>query len=114
MDAVPFVIGEKGAGVRKPLEQYEMLRGFSQFLNWRQGDAIILAEANVLPDTDMEYFGKAGERLQMEQVDVAKTALKETGAKDISPTGEAASKDTAGGRETFGSISDVPEASTRT
>ncbi len=65
MDAVPFVIAEKGPGVRKPQEQYEMLRGFSQFLNWRQGDAIILAEANVLPGTDMEYFGKAGERLQM-------------------------------------------------
>jgi maltose alpha-D-glucosyltransferase/alpha-amylase len=28
-------------------------------------DAIILAEANVLPDIDMEYFGNAGERLQM-------------------------------------------------
>jgi maltose alpha-D-glucosyltransferase / alpha-amylase len=65
MDAVPFVIAEKGPGIRKPQEQYEMLRGFSQFLNWRQGDAIVLAEANVLPDTDMEYFGKAGERLQM-------------------------------------------------
>jgi maltose alpha-D-glucosyltransferase / alpha-amylase len=65
MDAVPFVIAEKGSDIRKPQEQYEMLRGFSQFLNWRQGDAIILAEANVLPDTDMEYFGKAGERLQM-------------------------------------------------
>ena len=38
---------------------------FSQFLTWRQGDAIILAEANVLPGTDMEYFGKEGERLQM-------------------------------------------------
>ena len=42
-----------------------MLRTFSQFLNWREGDAIILAEANVLPGTDMEYFGKSGERLQM-------------------------------------------------
>jgi maltose alpha-D-glucosyltransferase/alpha-amylase len=65
MDAVPFVIAEKGPSIRKPQEQYEMLRGFSQFLNWRQGDAIILADANVLPDTDMEYFGTAGERLQM-------------------------------------------------
>jgi maltose alpha-D-glucosyltransferase/alpha-amylase len=34
-------------------------------LNWREGEAIILAEANVLPGTDMEYFGKYGERLQM-------------------------------------------------
>jgi maltose alpha-D-glucosyltransferase/alpha-amylase len=65
MDAVPFVISEKGAAVRKPQEHYDMLRTFSQFLNWRQGDAIILAEANVLPGTDMHYFGNSGERMQM-------------------------------------------------
>ena len=65
MDAVPFVIAEKGAQIKAPKEQYEMLRSLSQFLTWRQGDAIILAEANVLPDTDLEYFGKVGERLQM-------------------------------------------------
>jgi len=65
MDAVPFVIAEKGPGISKPKEQYEMLRGFAQFLNWREGEAIILGEANVLPDTDMEYFGASGERLQM-------------------------------------------------
>ena len=65
MDAVPFVISQKGANLTKPREQYDMLRNFSQFLTWRQGDAIILAEANVLPNTDMQYFGRAGERLQM-------------------------------------------------
>jgi maltose alpha-D-glucosyltransferase / alpha-amylase len=65
MDAVPFVISQKGAAIRKPVEQYDMLRTFSQFLSWREGDAIILAEANVLPGTDMKYFGNAGERLQM-------------------------------------------------
>jgi maltose alpha-D-glucosyltransferase/alpha-amylase len=65
MDAVPFVIAEKGAKVTRPSENYEMLRDFSQFLNYREGEAIILAEANVLPDTDMQYFGAAGERLQM-------------------------------------------------
>ena len=64
MDAVPFVISSKGAMV-KPEEDYEMLRTFSQFLGWREGDAIILGEANVLPDTDMHYFGSAGERVQM-------------------------------------------------
>ena len=42
-----------------------MLRTFREFLQWREGDAIILAEANVLPDTDMQYFGDEGERLQM-------------------------------------------------
>src|SRR6202034_4225835 len=61
----PFVISSKGAKVAKPLEDYEMLRTFSQFLGWREGDAIILAEANVLSDTDMRYFGAAGERVQM-------------------------------------------------
>ncbi len=65
MDAVPFVIATKGAEVRKPVEQYDMLRAFREFLQWREGDAIILAEANVLPDTDMEYFGDDGDRLQM-------------------------------------------------
>jgi maltose alpha-D-glucosyltransferase/alpha-amylase len=65
MDAVPFVIATKGAQVKRPVEQYDMLRTFREFLQWRQGDAIILAEANVLPDTDMQYFGDAGERLQM-------------------------------------------------
>lgn len=65
MDAVPFVISEKGAAIMQMKEDYEMLRTFSSFMNWRKGDAIILGEANVLPDTDMDYFGRAGERLQM-------------------------------------------------
>ncbi len=65
MDAVPFVIAKKGANVTRPGEQYDMLRTFSEFLSWRKGDAIILAEANVLPGTDLQYFGESGERLQM-------------------------------------------------
>jgi maltose alpha-D-glucosyltransferase/alpha-amylase len=65
MDAVPFVISTKGANVRKPVEQYEMLRFLREFLQWRQGDSIILAEANVLPKTDMKYFGNAGDRMHM-------------------------------------------------
>ena len=65
MDAVPFVIGTKGANVRKSVEQYDMLRLLREFLQWRLGDSIILAEANVLPETDMEYFGDDGERMQM-------------------------------------------------
>ncbi|WP_448100387.1 alpha-amylase family protein [Luteibacter jiangsuensis] len=65
MDAVPFVIATKGADVRKPKEQFDMLRGFRELLQWRRGDAVILAEANVLPRDDMEYFGSDGDRLQM-------------------------------------------------
>src|ERR1051325_12085858 len=65
MDAVPFVIGTKGPHVRKPVEQYEMLRSLRAVLQGRVGDSIILAEANVLPETDMEYFGKDGDRMHM-------------------------------------------------
>ena len=65
MDAVPFVIGSKGADVQKPHEHYEMLRTIREFLQWREGDSIILAEANVLPRTDMNYFGAEGDRMQM-------------------------------------------------
>jgi maltose alpha-D-glucosyltransferase/alpha-amylase len=65
MDAVPFVIATKGPKVRKPVEQYDMLRSFREFLQWRKGDAIILAEANVLRETDMDYFGRDGDRMHM-------------------------------------------------
>ncbi len=65
MDAVPFVISTKGADVKKPKEQFEMLRALREFLQWRKGDCIVLAEANVLPKTDLEYFGSAGDRMHM-------------------------------------------------
>jgi maltose alpha-D-glucosyltransferase/alpha-amylase len=65
MDAVPFVISLKGAGVRRPRQEFDMLRSFRELLQWRQGDAIILGEANVLPKDDLAYFGDEGERLHM-------------------------------------------------
>jgi len=65
MDAVPFVISKKGAGLTRPIEQYDMLRTFRELLQWRQGDAIVLAEANVLPNSDLEYFGSDGDRMHM-------------------------------------------------
>jgi maltose alpha-D-glucosyltransferase/alpha-amylase len=65
MDAVPFIIANKGPDVREPEEQYDMLRMFREFLQWRKGDCIVLAEANVLPDTDMDYFGDDGDRMHM-------------------------------------------------
>src|SRR5262249_3735078 len=64
MDAVPFVIERKGpdaAGAR----EYEMLHDLRDFMQWRRGDAMLLAEANVPPDESMKYFGEEGERLQM-------------------------------------------------
>src|ERR1700761_7818731 len=65
MDAVPFVIAAKGAAVTTTREHYDMLRTFREFLQWRKGDSIILAEANVQPKVDLSYFGDDGDRLQM-------------------------------------------------
>jgi maltose alpha-D-glucosyltransferase / alpha-amylase len=64
MDAIPFVIQTKGADKRHT-EQYEMLRDMREFLQWRSGDAVILAEANVLPEVNMKYFGDDGDRMHM-------------------------------------------------
>ncbi len=65
MDAVPFVIGSKGPEVTKPVEDFGMLRTFREFLQWRRGDAILLAEANILPEDDLAYFGDDGDRSHM-------------------------------------------------
>jgi maltose alpha-D-glucosyltransferase / alpha-amylase len=65
MDAVPFIIGEKGAHVKKPKADFDMLRDIRAFLQWRQGDAMVLAEANIVPDLNIEYFGDDGERMHM-------------------------------------------------
>ena len=64
MDAVPFLIERKGAGV-VPRKDYELLHEMRDFLQWRRRDAVLLAEANVPPDESMDYFGKLGDRLQM-------------------------------------------------
>jgi maltose alpha-D-glucosyltransferase / alpha-amylase len=64
MDAIPFVIANKGPEVRN-LEHYAMLRDVREFLQWRRGDALILAEANVLPKVNMQYFGDDGDRMHM-------------------------------------------------
>ncbi|MGO7212988.1 trehalose synthase [Rhizobium ruizarguesonis] len=65
MDAAPFIIATKGAHVVKPVEQFDMLRKFREFLQWRLGDSIVLAEANILPKDNFEYFGDDGDRMQM-------------------------------------------------
>src|SRR4051812_44156486 len=65
MDAVPFLISEKGAGLKHPKQDFELLHQMRDFLQWRRRDAILLAEANVTPDQDMNYFGPDGDRIQM-------------------------------------------------
>ena len=64
MDAVPFLIEKKGAGVEHE-QDFRLLKEMRDFLQWRSGNAILLAEANVPPDESMNYFGEDGERLQL-------------------------------------------------
>ena len=65
LDAVPFLIGRKGADVKKPELDYDFLHDLRDFLQWRRRDAIMLAEANVPPEENLRYFGEEGDRLQM-------------------------------------------------
>jgi len=64
MDAVPFFIQRKGAGVA-PDRDFRLLHELRKLLQWRCRDAILLAEANVPPDESIQYFGDEGDALQM-------------------------------------------------
>jgi maltose alpha-D-glucosyltransferase/alpha-amylase len=65
VDAAPFLIELKGiedtADISDP---YKYLQEMRDFLSWRQGDAIILAEANVPMEDVPQYFGE-DDRMQM-------------------------------------------------
>ena len=65
VDAAPFLIELKGiekqADVQDP---YQYLKEMRNFLSWRRGDAIILAEANVAAENISKYFGE-GDKLQI-------------------------------------------------
>jgi maltose alpha-D-glucosyltransferase/alpha-amylase len=64
LDAVPFIIeSTPGRGPRK--QHFEYLRELHDFLQWRTGDAILLAEANILPVENQRYFGTSGDRMHM-------------------------------------------------
>ena len=65
VDALPFVISEKGPAIGKPVQDFGFLRELRLFLQWRRGDAVLLAEANVLPDQDLNYFGDSDDRMPM-------------------------------------------------
>ena len=65
LDAVPFLIARKDAERTRPKLEFDMLRAIRELLQWRQGDAILLGEANIAPKENLSYFGHAGERLHM-------------------------------------------------
>ncbi|MDT4990582.1 MAG: maltose alpha-D-glucosyltransferase / alpha-amylase [Actinoplanes sp.] len=60
MDAVPFIIEETEAGNPNPPKDMDYLTELRQYIQWRKGDAVLLAEANVEPDALKQFFGDAG------------------------------------------------------
>lgn len=65
LDAVPFLIARAGINVKDPEPAYGFLRELRAFAQWRKGDAVFLAEANIPPEQAKHYFGEDGERLHM-------------------------------------------------
>ena len=60
MDAVPFIIEETVAGDANPPKDMNYLTELRQHIQWRKGDAVLLAEANVEPDQLKQFFGDIG------------------------------------------------------
>src|SRR3954463_14272736 len=60
MDAVPFIIEETEPGNPDSPKDLEFLTDLRQFVQWRRGDAMLLAEANVEPDQLVKFFGDDG------------------------------------------------------
>ncbi|WP_207430189.1 alpha-amylase family protein [Sabulibacter ruber] len=65
VDAVPFVIETQKPGDKQKVQRYEILEEMRRFLQWRRGDAIMLGEANVLPEETQPYFGESGEGIHL-------------------------------------------------
>ena len=65
IDAVPFLIAEEGINVKDPKPAYGLLRDIRALAQWRKGDAVLLAEANIPAEKALQYFGDDGERLHM-------------------------------------------------
>jgi maltose alpha-D-glucosyltransferase / alpha-amylase len=79
VDAVPFIIEtvpradyhRRLAGrrrrkpPRRPQMRFDYLRELHDFLQWRTGDGILLAEANIVPEQNLDYFGPEGDRMHM-------------------------------------------------
>ena len=60
VDAVPFVIESTVPGKEQGELHFDYLAEMRRFLQWRVGDAILLGEANVLPEETEKYFGSDG------------------------------------------------------
>jgi maltose alpha-D-glucosyltransferase / alpha-amylase len=65
VDAIPFLLEHRGIDAPLPYEsEHEYLREFRNYLSWRRGDAVLLAEANLEPREVPAYFDK-GDKIQL-------------------------------------------------
>ena len=60
LDAVPFILEKPSAGGGAQPLRFEYLEEMRRFLQWRVGDAVLLGEANVLPEEARRYFSERG------------------------------------------------------
>jgi len=60
LDAAPFIIELTGPGDPNPPKDFAFLTELRQHAQWRRGDAVLLAEANVEPAQLVDYFGDGG------------------------------------------------------
>lgn len=60
IDAAPFILERPRPGVAEPAKDFEFLTEMRQHAQWRRGDSVLLAEANVEPGALSVYFGDSG------------------------------------------------------
>jgi maltose alpha-D-glucosyltransferase/alpha-amylase len=60
LDAVPFILEKPAPGGGAHPLRFEYLEEMRRFAQWRAGDAVLLGEANVLPDEARRYLGDRG------------------------------------------------------
>lgn len=66
VDAVPFILESSDSkGSETPQLHFEYLKEMRRFLQWRRGDAVLLGEANVLPEESKKYFGDDGDGIHL-------------------------------------------------
>jgi maltose alpha-D-glucosyltransferase / alpha-amylase len=61
VDAAPFVIELVEPGPEPDVNDFHIIDDWRRFLQWRQGDAVLLGEANVTPQDVPRYFGSSPE-----------------------------------------------------
>lgn len=64
VDAAPFLIELKGIDDAAVSDPHQYLHEFHEYLSWRKGDAIMLAEANVTMEEASKYYGN-GDKMHM-------------------------------------------------